>query len=349
MKKARVLVAMSGGVDSSMSAILLKEKGYELVGVTLKVYENDNYRHPGLKKGIKDASILASQLKIPYYIIDIRKEFETKIINYFVDEYAGGRTPNPCALCNYTIKWNKLIEIADELDCQFVATGHYADINIENGRYYLSEAHDKLKDQTYFLWRLSQEYLKRTIFPLAYLTKRQTKHNVAEKGFSNIAGKSESYNICFIPEGNYREFLDNRLSAKEGKIITHDGRNLGLHNGIWNYTIGQQETSSNNTGKAHYVTKIDSHLNQIIVGEKSKLLIDSVLIKQLNFMKYESIDNGTELFAKINYKSPLVKCTVDKVNEGLLLQFSEAVYALAPGQPIVIYEGNDIVAGGVID
>ncbi|MDF1547873.1 MAG: tRNA 2-thiouridine(34) synthase MnmA [Bacteroidales bacterium] len=348
MKEPKVLVALSGGVDSSMAAILLKEQGYDIIGVTLKVYNNYNYRQSSIERGINDASILSKKLKIPYYVIDILQDFENEIISYFIREYSNGRTPNPCALCNYTIKWSKLIEIANEFDCQYVATGHYAKINNADNRYYLTEANDILKDQTYFLWRLNQDFLQRTLFPLGALTKKETKDFAFEQGFTQIAKKKESYNICFIPDGRYRDFLNDRLVRRAGNIIFENGENAGVHNGIWNFTIGQNKGFTKINNQSLYVTRINSEENEIVIGEKDKLLNYYALITEINYMKYESISATDNFQAKINYKSPLVDCSFSNRNGDIYVHFDKPVVALAPGQSIVFYQRNDLVAGGVI-
>lgn len=348
MKKPKVLVALSGGVDSSMAAILLKDQGYDIIGVTLKVYESNDYRQSSMEGGIIDASILSKKLNIPYYVIDIREEFENEIINYFIKEYSNGRTPNPCALCNFTIKWSKLIEIANEFDCQYVATGHYARINNNINRFYLSEANDNLKDQTYFLWRLSQDFLQRTLFPLGSLTKIEIKEFASKLGFKRIAQKKESYNICFVPDGNYRNFLKTRLERQKGKIVFENGNIAGEHNGIWDFTVGQTKGLDILNSQSLCVTHINQIKNQVVIGEKNKLLNYSILISDVNYMKFETFKEDDIFQAKINYKSPLVDCSFSNRNGDIYVHFDKPVVALAPGQSIVFYQRNDLVAGGVI-
>ena len=250
--KGRVLVAMSGGIDSSMAALFLHEQGYEVIGITMKTW--DYASAGGSKKetgccsldSINDARAISVRYGFPHYVLDLRQEFGDSIINNFVDEYLAGRTPNPCVLCNTYIKWDALLRRADQLECEFIATGHYARIRHENGRYILSKGLDETKDQSYVLWGLTQESLKRTIFPLANLTKKEVRKMAVEKGFAELANKSESYEICFIPDNDYRGFLRRKVAdidtrAGEGDFVTTDGTVIGKHKGYPFYTIGQRK------------------------------------------------------------------------------------------------------------
>ncbi len=349
MKKPTILVALSGGVDSSMAAILLKEQGYNLVGVTFKVSDNEHIRESSFENALNDAKILATKINIPYYVVNIVDDFEQQIINYFINEYSCGRTPNPCALCNYQIKWSKLIELANELGCEYVATGHYATVKNMDDRYFISEAEDNLKDQTSFLWRLSQEYLQRTLFPLGEMTKSQVKELAENKGFNRVAKKQESYNICFIPNGDYRKFLAQRLKENRGQIMLADKTLLGHHNGFWNYTLGQKKGIGLKTGADYCVTEIDVDNNRIIVGNQDELLRQEIIIDQLVFQKYTRITENINLKAKIKYRGELLNCEVKSSDQKqLIIKFQIPVNGLVPGQSIVLFEGNDLVAGGVI-
>jgi tRNA-specific 2-thiouridylase len=349
MKKPKVLIALSGGVDSSMAAFLLKEQGYDLIGVTFKVFGNKGLRKYPIEHGIRDAKKIAGRINIPYYLIDLIDDFEEQIINYFVKEYANGRTPNPCALCNYQVKWSKLIEIANELGCDYVATGHYAEIGNQSGRYFISEANDSLKDQSSFLWRLTQEFLRRTMFPLGNLSKKEIKRLAEDKGFDDLAKKQESYNICFIPDGDYRKFLAEKLSVKKGKVTLADGTLIGYHQGVWNYTLGQKKDITAGIDSNYCVTKIDAVNNEIVVGNQKQLQKTKVEIESVVFQKYENIVNGLELKAKIKYRGELLDCKVKAIeSKKLHIQFNKPVDSLVPGQSIVLFENNDLVAGGVI-
>ncbi len=349
MKNKKVLVALSGGVDSSMAAYFLKEQGYELVGVTFKVFKNTVIRNHSLEQGIQDAKKLSMKINIPYYIVDLVDDFEEQIIDYFVNEYTNGRTPNPCALCNYQIKWSKLVEIADEFGCDYVATGHYAEIGSRLGRYFISEANDFLKDQSSFLWRLSQNFLKRTIFPLGRLNKKEIKNLAEKRGFSYLAKKQESYNICFIPDGDYRKFLSEKLISKKGEIALSNGTVIGSHDGLWNYTLGQKKIIGKVDDKNFCVTEIDAENNKLVIGDHKELQKSEIVIDKVVFQKYEKLENGIDLKAKIKYRGELLDCKVNTLpSNQLKIHFNNSVESLVPGQSLVLFEKNDLVAGGVI-
>lgn len=351
MSKKKVLMAMSGGLDSSMAALMLREQNYDLIGITLRVYHSQ-FRSDPLEQSICDAHILADKLAIPYYVIDVSHDFKESIIDYFIEEYGAGKTPNPCALCNYQIKWNYLMQLADEFDCEYVATGHYAQINESNGRYYISEGTDAHKDQSYFLWRLSQKYLKRTLFPLGNYSKSQIRELAKAKGFEKIATKKESYDICFIPEGDYRLFLKKNTNqknefSKTGDILNLKGDVLGKHSGITNYTIGQRKGLGIANTESLYVVKIDAKQNTIILGNKQDLEQSSIYLRDYVLSKYEDLPDKT-FYAKIRYKTPLVECKISLEKQKLKIEFLNPVTSVTPGQSAVIYEGNDMIGGGVI-
>ena len=348
----KVLMALSGGVDSSVAAILLKEQGYDLIGITLRIYQSQ-FRSDPLVQAIADATILAGKLSIPFYVIDVHDDFEESIINDFIGEYQSGRTPNPCALCNYQIKWKHLIKVANEFGCEYIATGHYAQIKESEGRYYISKGHDGVKDQSYFLWRLSQDYLKRTLFPLGAYSKPEIKAIADNKGFKKLAAKKESYDVCFIPEGNYRAFLNqnseqDKVKTQKAYFVSSNGKVLGKHEGIQNYTIGQRK----GLGIAHteplYVVKIDAPNNLIVLGPRSELESTIFYLESYNFSKYEKLPDKVLVQTKIRYKSPEIACQISFKEEKLKVELNTPVSAITPGQSAVFYEGDDLIGGGVI-
>lgn len=358
-KKGRVLVAMSGGIDSSVTALLLHEQGYEVIGITMKTWD---YASSGGERkttgccsldDINDARSLAVDHQFPHYILDIREEFGDFIIDNFVEEYLAGRTPNPCVLCNTHIKWDALLKRADQLDCEFIATGHYAQVRQENGRYVISKGLDENKDQSYVLWGLKQEALARTIFPCGGFTKTDIRKMALDYGYESLSKKAESYEICFIPDNDYRGFLKRKVKGLEEKVkngvfIDKLGNRLGHHEGYPFYTIGQRKGLGIALGKPAFVTKILPETNTVVLGFEDDLGESTMWVRDLNFSKYKTLGDSTELLTKIRYKD---KGHLSKVTlEGNLakVEFYENVQAIAPGQSAVFYEGNDLVGGGFI-
>jgi tRNA-specific 2-thiouridylase len=359
-KKGKVLVAMSGGLDSSVTAMLLHEQGYQVIGVTMKTW--DYASSGGSKKttgccsldDINDARILAVNLGFHHIILDIREEFGDYIIDNFVEEYLAGRTPNPCVLCNTHIKWDALLKRADQMGCEYIATGHYANVRQENGRYVVSKGRDENKDQSYVLWGLSQKSLARTLFPLGNYTKDEIRQMALDRGYDEFVKKSESYEICFVPDNDYRGFLKRKVDGLEdqvrgGKFVDTSGNELGQHEGYPFYTIGQRKGLGIATGEPMYVTAIDAASNTVTLGEKHELLKQQALVRQPNFVKYASIPSETEVLTKVRYKDKGTMSTVNAREDGLLeVQFYGEVSGVAPGQSAVFYEGNDLLGGGFI-
>lgn len=352
----RVLLAMSGGLDSSVSAILLKQAGYSVVGITYRPYESvlksckekeTGCCHPDT---LLDAKHLAGTLGIEHHIIDFRKEFEETIIRNFIDEYLKGRTPNPCVLCNKMIKWGLLAEEAKKRQCEYIATGHYARISEANGRYYLQKAKDLAKDQSYFLWMLSQENLRQTIFPLGNLKKDEVRRIASEQGFSRLAEKKESQEICFIPDDDYRRFLKENAGnlPGSGNFLNSDGRVLGEHEGYPFYTIGQRKGLKIALGHPQYVTATDYQTNTVTLGDKKELEVQEASVDNLVFMKYLHGLEDIKTEVKIRYKTLPVPCHVQLLGDKLKVDFISPAAAVTPGQSAVFYEGDDVVAGGII-
>lgn len=356
MKK--LLLAMSGGIDSSVSALMLLDK-YEITGATFRTYDSMKESCIAREKGcctiesIMEAKRFAQSLGIEHHIVDFRERFAETVISNFVSEYLHGRTPNPCVVCNREIKWGIMLQKADELGCEYVATGHYARIVNENGRYFLRKGVDLSKDQTYFLWRLTQENLARTVFPLGEYTKDQIRAIADEKGFKALVKKRESQEICFVPDDDYRNFLRSQVpdideKIGEGDIISTDGKVLGKHKGFPFYTIGQRKGLNVAVGHPVFVTEINPEKNTVTLGEREDLMRSEIVVADLNFMKYENLFSPMRLECKIRYNSRGVECEARQEGDKLLIRFAEPVSAATPGQSAVLYEGDDVVAGGVI-
>lgn len=357
--KGKVLVAMSGGIDSSVTAMLLHEQGYDVVGITMKTW--DYASSGGSKKetgcctldSINDARAMAVSFGFPHYILDIREEFGDFIINNFVDEYLAGRTPNPCVLCNTHIKWEALLKRADMLGCDYIATGHYAQVRYENDRYVISKGLDHNKDQSYVLWGLKQESLKRTMFPLGNYRKTEIRQMAMDRGFVDLANKSESYEICFVPDNDYRGFLKRRVEGLEEKVdggnfVLTDGTIVGKHKGYPFYTVGQRKGLEIAMGEPMHVLEIQPDTNTVVLGIKEELEKREMLVRNFNLVKYDSLPENFEAITKIRYKDRGTASTINHEGDKLKVLFHAKVSAIAPGQSAVFYEGDDLVGGGFI-
>jgi tRNA-specific 2-thiouridylase len=358
--KGRVLVAMSGGIDSSVAAIMLHEQGYEVVGITMKTWDYASSGANGKETGccsldsINDARSIAVQYGFPHYILDIRGEFGEAVINNFVDEYMAGRTPNPCVMCNTHIKWEALLRRADMLKCEFIATGHYAKVREANGRYVISRGLDPSKDQSYVLWGVSQDCLSRTMFPIGGFEKSRIREMAREMGLHDLANKSESYEICFIPDNDYRAFLKTRISDLEerlegGNFIDKNGKILGHHKGYPFYTIGQRKGLEVAVGAALYVTEIRPETNTVVLGDLEQLQRQKMIVRDINLIKYAKISEPLDALTKIRYKDPGTISTIVQEGNKMIVEFYEPVKAVAPGQSAVFYEGDDVIGGGFIE
>lgn len=358
--RARVLVAMSGGVDSSLAALLLEEQGYEVIGLTMKTWDYALTGRAGKETGccsldsINDAREVALSLGIPHYVTDIRASFKRDVIQYFSSEYLKGRTPNPCVMCNTHVKWDVLLQKANDLDCAYVATGHYASVTKKDDRYLLTRAKDTQKDQTYALWGLSQEVLARTIFPLATYTKPEIKQRAIEQGFSALAEKPESYEICFIPDNDYRSFLKRQVpnldkKIGEGAFVLKDGTEVGRHEGYPFYTIGQRKGLGVALGYPAYVIDINKTHNQITLGKAEDLRRSRMQVRQLNWVKVSELHQSRNVRVHIRYNDKKgTNAQIIPTKEGVDVHFDTQVEAIAPGQAAVFYEDNELLGGGWI-
>jgi tRNA-uridine 2-sulfurtransferase len=359
-KKGRVLVAMSGGVDSSVAAVMLHEQGYEVIGLTMKTWDYASAGGSSKETGccsldsINDARALAVGYGFPHYILDIRSEFGDFVIDNFVDEYLAGRTPNPCVLCNTHIKWEALLKRADKLDCEFIATGHYANIRLQDsGRYVISKGKDENKDQSYVLWGVSQENLARTQFPLGNFTKAEIRQMAKDMGQMELAAKSESYEICFVPENDYRAFLRHKVEDLDerigpGNFVLSNGSIVGKHQGYPYYTIGQRKGLGIALGQPMFVTRILPESNTVMLGTVDELDRSSALVRNLNLVKYASITEPLEAITKIRYKDAGAMSSIVQEGDKMKVDFHHAVSGIAPGQSAVFYEGQDLLGGGFL-
>ena len=356
----RVLVAMSGGVDSTLAALLLLKKGYEVVGLTMKTWEYSSSVSQKKETGccsldaIHDARQAACQMNIPHYVTDIKENFGEDVIDYFVSEYMSGRTPNPCVMCNTHIKWNVLLNKADALGCSYVATGHYAQLRQERERYILSRAKDKAKDQSYALWGVSQEALARTIFPLSYYTKSEIKDLAKKHALGYLADKSESYEICFVPDNNYRSFLQQRVENLDRKVgpgpfLLTSGQKVGEHKGYPFYTIGQRKGLGIHLGYPTYVLSINAEKNEVIVGTWQELSAKTMHVAEVNWVKYKTLTRPVDAQVHIRYNDKIgTPARLLPTKEGVSVLFKKEVHAIAPGQAAVFYINDDLIGGGWI-
>ena len=350
----RVLIGMSGGIDSTAACLMLQDQGYEVVGVTMRVFDIASQLTPnGEPCFVEEAREVAERLGVAHYVADERESFRNQIVQYFIDEYMQGRTPNPCVMCNPQFKFRVLTEWADRLDCGYIATGHYVQTICDDGHYYIVTGDDPQKDQSYFLWNLSQEVLSRCVFPLGGWKKPDVRQYLADKGFALKAKEGESMEVCFI-EGDYRDFLREHCpqiaQIGPGKFVDAMGRTLGVHQGYPYYTIGQRKGLGIALGKPAYVLKINPDKNTVMLGDAAQLLARYMLIEQLRLVDAERFFSESSLSVRIRYRSRSVPCeVVREVGDGrFLIRFFEEVSAITPGQSAVFYVGNRLVGGAFI-
>lgn len=355
-------MAMSGGIDSTVAALMLHHEGYEVVGITMKTWDYASSGGSTSKKetgccnvdSFNDARLAAVQHGFPHFILDIREEFGDFVIEDFVEEYLAGRTPNPCVMCNTHIKWRALLKRADAMDCEFIATGHYAQIGkTAEERFFIRKGLDDNKDQSYALWGLQQDLLSRTLLPLGTYHKTQIRQMALDFGYPELAKKSESYEICFVPDNDYRGFLKRRVPGLEEKVaggnfVDAKGNILGKHKGYPFYTVGQRKGLDIALGKPAFVTRIIPETNTVVLGEEEDLREADMKVSKLNWQKYAGLDTSLDALVKIRYKDPGALASISAYQNGVDVRFYDSVKGIAPGQSAVFYEGNDVIGGGVI-
>ncbi|WP_035172606.1 tRNA 2-thiouridine(34) synthase MnmA [Caldanaerobius polysaccharolyticus] len=354
----KVVLGMSGGVDSSVAAYLLQKEGYEVIGVTMQIWPDEDEEkvlHEGgccSLSAVEDARRVASMLGIPYYVLNFKDIFKEKVIDYFVDEYIHGNTPNPCIACNRFIKFEALLHRARSIGADYVATGHYAKIEYDDGlgRYLLKKAVDQKKDQTYVLYSFTQEQLKHTLMPLGYYTKSQIRE-IASSLKLPVATKPESQEICFVPDDDYGRFIEEQKPdcVKSGYFVDTKGNVLGRHKGIAHYTIGQRRGLGISAGRPLYVVDIIPEENVVVVGEEEDVYGDELFAKDLNFIPFERLERAMEVNAKIRYTAKEAPATIFPIeNDKVKVKFKEPQRAITPGQAVVFYDGDILVGGGII-
>ncbi len=353
----RVLVGMSGGVDSTAACLMLIEQGYEPVGVTMRTWDNPSsfltttQTEPDY---ILEARALATRLGFEHHVADEREEFRRVIVQNFIDEYMQGRTPNPCVMCNPLFKFRVLKEWADKLDCSYIATGHYSRLDVVDGHTYIVIGNDARKDQSYFLWRVGEEILKRCIFPLGTFTKTQVRQYLKDKGFEAKSSEGESMEVCFV-EGDYRDFLrqhvpdiDNQIGT--GKFVDTEGHTLGTHRGFPYYTIGQRKGLEIALGKPAYVIKLNPKKNTVMLGDAEELKATHMITECPIWINESEVWDNPQLTVRIRYRSKPIPCHIQSLEDGrLLVRFLEEASSVTPGQSAVFYIGNRVVGGAFID
>lgn len=358
IQKKTVVVGMSGGVDSSVAAWLLKQQGYDVIGVTMQIWQDEEEAVQQENGGccglsaVDDARRVAWQLEIPYYVMNFKKEFKASVMDYFVEEYLRGRTPNPCIACNRYVKWESLLRRSMDIGADYIATGHYARVEqLANGRYALRKSATAAKDQTYALYNLTQDQLAHTLMPVGEYTKEDIRRMAEELGL-NVAHKADSQEICFIPDHDYARFIEEQAGEVPGpgNFVTRDGTVLGRHEGITHYTVGQRKGLNLAMGRPVFVVEIRPETNEVVIGDAEDVFTDRLICDTLNWMAMDGLHGGEmQVTAKIRYSHKGAPCLIREIGEDRVeCRFLEPVRAVTPGQAVVFYDGDYVVGGGTI-
>jgi tRNA-uridine 2-sulfurtransferase len=371
----KVVVGMSGGVDSSVAAYLLKEQGYEVIGVTMQIWQDEDVCSMEENGGccglsaVEDARRVASVLDIPYYVMNFKQEFKDNVIDYFVGEYLQARTPNPCIACNRYVKWESLLKRSLDIGASYIATGHYASIEkLPNGRYTIKKSVTQAKDQTYALYNLTQHQLAHTLMPVGSYAKDKIRE-IAKEQKLPVANKPDSQEICFVPDNNYAGFIADYLAEKKrkaalenkedpqiafdgmapGNYVNTAGEVIGRHRGLIHYTVGQRKGLGIAMGQPVFVVELRPETNEVVLGNANEVFSDRLTANRLNFMSIENLEGEMVVEAKIRYSHKGARCTIRKTGpDEVLCVFEEPQRAITPGQAVVFYQGDYVVGGGTI-